>query len=283
MIVIGPRPWRTRCRRDSRAPARAGAGRPRRPAPRLRRPLTERPSSSARASKRPRTFSTTSTRSVGSRPQRGASPVRRERGSAGRPRSATGGPSPRPRERIEFSSSWSCASGAARARARRELASGVRSSWLASATKRRSRSSPSSIRASISFSVRPSRDTSSSAAGTGRRSSERRGRDLRGPAAHRLDRAQRAPASRYPPSEARSNATGPPTRNAACRLVERLVAVLERARTTSSPSRERDREHPADSSWLGTECGRRTSALPRLRRAAKRSGAPATGAPVSRR
>jgi hypothetical protein len=49
------------------------------------------------------------------------------------------------------------------------MLSGVRSSWLASATKVRSRANAASSRASMSFSVAPRRPISSSAGGTGRR------------------------------------------------------------------------------------------------------------------
>ena len=49
------------------------------------------------------------------------------------------------------------------------IATGVRSSWLASATKARSRSSAPSTRSSIAFSVSPSRRSSSLASGSGRR------------------------------------------------------------------------------------------------------------------
>ncbi len=49
----------------------------------------------------------------------------------------------------------------------RRIASGVRSSWLASATKDRSWASASASRSSISFKVRPSRATSSWLGGTG--------------------------------------------------------------------------------------------------------------------
>jgi hypothetical protein len=52
----------------------------------------------------------------------------------------------------------------------RRIASGVRSSWLASDTNARSRVNAASKRLSISFSVRPSRPISSLASGTGRRS-----------------------------------------------------------------------------------------------------------------
>ena len=51
------------------------------------------------------------------------------------------------------------------------MLSGVRSSWLASATKARSRRRASASRSSISFSVSPSRRISSWASGSGKRAS----------------------------------------------------------------------------------------------------------------
>ena len=66
-----------------------------------------------------------------------------------------------------------------RARARScRIASGVRSSWLASATKRRSCAKAASIRASISFSVSPSRAISSRVGGTGSRCSSARAAEI---------------------------------------------------------------------------------------------------------
>ena len=52
----------------------------------------------------------------------------------------------------------------------RIVVSGVRSSWLASLTSRRSRAKAASSRSSISFSVRPRAPISSRASGTGSRS-----------------------------------------------------------------------------------------------------------------
>jgi hypothetical protein len=49
------------------------------------------------------------------------------------------------------------------------IASGVRSSWLASETNVRSRANAASMRSSIALSVAPSRPISSWAGGTGRR------------------------------------------------------------------------------------------------------------------
>ena len=203
---------------------------------------SERPSSSARAPKRSRTFSTTSTRSVGS--GRSASVpcsarARTSRSSAIRDRRSVSSAA----ERIEFSNSWvvrdrrSASSSSARS-----VVSGVRSSWLASATKRRSRSSPSSSRASISLSVRPSRDTSSSAGGTGRRSSSD---EVEISAARRrmasIGRSA-APANRYAPNEVRSKAIGPPMRKAAFRLTSvssRLSRLSPATSTSWLPSRRR--------------------------------------------
>ena len=71
------------------------------------------------------------------------------------------------------------------------LASGVRSSWLASATNPRSRSSAASSRASIAFSVSPSRRISSSAGGIGSCSPGRSSLTSGRLAAHRLDRPKR--------------------------------------------------------------------------------------------
>ena len=78
----------------------------------------------------------------------------------------------------------------------RSSASGVRSSWPASATKSRSRSSAASSRSSISFSVSPSRSSSSPVGGTGSRSPGVSAEMLGAAPAHRLDRPQRQPASR---------------------------------------------------------------------------------------
>jgi hypothetical protein len=79
-------------------------------------------------------------------------------------------------EQIVGERSAACSSSALRGRSRarstsvRTSASGARSSWLASATKLRSRFTARSIRVSISFSVAPSRAISSFALGTGSRS-----------------------------------------------------------------------------------------------------------------
>ncbi len=91
------------------------------------------------------------------------------------------------------------------------LASGVRSSWLASATNPRSRSSAASSRASIALSVSPSRRISSSAGGSGSCSPGRS--SLTSAAFLRIASTGRsaAAATAYPASEARISAIGRPT------------------------------------------------------------------------
>ncbi len=111
-------------------------------------------------------------------------------------------------------------------------ASGVRSSWLASSTKRRSRASVASIRSSISFSVCPRRRSSSFAAGTGSRSCGRRAEIAA--ARRRIASTGRsaAPAAAYPASEASSNrhraADQEQDREAVERLVEALFSLTPR-------------------------------------------------------
>ena len=117
-------------------------------------------------------------------------------------------------------------------------ASGVRSSWLASATKWRSRSSAASSRASISLSVSARSRISSRLGGTGSRAPgvvaeialARRRIDSTGRSA--------AAARRYPPSVARSSPIGPATRSPPKRRWSvSSVCRSGRARTsTRSPS-----------------------------------------------
>ena len=57
---------------------------------------------------------------------------------------------------------------------------------------------------------------------------ERGGGDLVGAPAHRLDRPERRAREQVPAERHQQKAIGPPTRKAAWRLVERLVAMLER-------------------------------------------------------
>ena len=139
-------------RETPRAPAPAASGRRRRPA----RRSAPRPRRAARRRRRP--------------PARAAAPRGRparatSRSSESRrePRAPPPGRSPAPGAAAPASRSRSSASSSSAVR----IASGVRSSWLASATSARSRSTARCRRPSIAFSVPASRDSSSSPAGTG--------------------------------------------------------------------------------------------------------------------
>src|SRR5581483_2226075 len=110
---------------------------------------------------------------------------------------------------------------------------GVRSSWLASSTKRRSRSNASWSRSSISFSVLASRATSSPVAGTRRR----RSGDVEISAASRRIRStgrSAAPARAHPAAEVIASATGPPiTRRASSRSRAAVRTASEVPTTTN--------------------------------------------------
>ena len=107
-------------------------------------------------------------------------------------------------------------------------ATGVRSSWLASATKRRSRSNERPRRSSISLSVSPSRRISSCAAGSGSRSSARLSEtSLRAPA-HRLDRAQPGGGQRVAEQGRDEDGDGTAEGERRHEVAQRLVAVVER-------------------------------------------------------
>ena len=114
------------------------------------------------------------------------------------------------------------------------MASGVRSSWLASATKARSRTSPASRRASISLSVSPRRRTSSSEGGSGSRASGRSALIVR--ARRRIDSTGRSAleASPYAASEASTSASEPPIRIA---LVWVLMACSRCSSETPTTAR----------------------------------------------
>ena len=121
------------------------------------------------------------------------------------------------------------------------LASGVRSSWLASATKPRSRSSAASSRASIALSVSPRRRISSSAGGSGSRSPGRSSLTSGGLPAHRLHRA----AVRRPRRRSRR------ARRASARSAGRRPAAAAASRApprcprSAWPTTRRQRRRPA--------------------------------------
>ena len=103
------------------------------------------------------------------------------------------------------------------------IASGVRSSWLASATNVRSRANAASSRASITLSVSPSRPISSSAGGDRQARARRGGLDVGGAPAHPLHRR----AARPQPRRSR------PARRAAARSGRRSAAAPARLRSAS--------------------------------------------------
>ena len=146
----------------------------------------------------------------------------------------------------------------------------MRSSWLASATKRRSRSRPASRRSSISLSVSPRRATSScAAAAEGAR--RRRRRDLAGSAPHRLHGPQRrgGDAIAEPATRAAARA-GRAIRSCVSKRVERLVAVLERRADQDARDRSR-RATGAATSRAGASRRRRPRRSARRRSARLRA------------
>ena len=132
---------------------------------------------------------------------------RRARGAGGRLRGARGGrPPPRRSEEPRSSSASERGRRSASSSSVVSSASGVRSSWLASATNARSRSSAVSSRSSIAFSVSPRRCTSSRACGHGQAPARLgRGDRLRLPA-HRLDRPERGGREGVPEQRRRARA-----------------------------------------------------------------------------
>ena len=171
------------------------------------------------------------------------------RARAGPRRAAPAGRSPRrPSARPASSSSRGARGGAARARARScRSASGVRSSWLASATKRRSRSSAASSRASISFSVSPSR---ADLVVGGRHRQALAGR--RRPRSRAARAASPRPAAAPPPASRSRRA-----RRAAARPARRSAAASRRLASVSSRLSERARRRRATQArpWASTGVG----------------------------
>ena len=173
------------------APVGVGGARPRRPATSTRTPRpAPRPRPQPRGARVPRAAPgrraararSGSAALVGARQQRAGRRPAARGGSRlgarrGQRRPAAPPASPRPRS-------------ATLEPVRRTL-SGVRSSWLASATTRRSARPRSSSRASSSLRVVPSRPTSSSACRDGQPLADRSRSVIGGPRAHPLDRPQR--------------------------------------------------------------------------------------------
>ena len=119
-------------------------------------------------------------------------------------------------------------------------ASGVRSSWLASATKRRSRSNEPRRRSSISLSVSPSRRISSWAAGSGSRSSRLPSdTSLRAPA-HRLDRSEARAGQQVADPGRQQHGDRAADQERVHETGERLVAIL-------SDANDDDGGHPRSS------------------------------------
>ena len=110
----------------------------------------------------------------------------------------------------------------------RSSASGVRSSWPASATKVRSRTSAASRRASISLSVSPSRSTSSRVCGTGRRSPGLSAEIDGGATSHRLDRPQREPGQDVARERRQHQRDRPGDQQLVAQAAQRLGAILAR-------------------------------------------------------
>ena len=137
----------------------------------------------------------------------------------------------------------------------RRIASGVRSSWLASATKARSCSSASPRRSSISFSVLPSRATSSSLGGTRQALVGLGGRDLRRPRAHRLDRLQRRGGDPVGRERGEQQGDRPADQQQLGEVGERLVARLGRGADDDDPL-------PARLALTGTASRRDSSCRP---------------------
>ena len=109
----------------------------------------------------------------------------------------------------------------------RSSASGVRSSWLASATKRRSCSTAACRRSSISFSVCASRDTSSPRRRHGQPARLSRMHGL-GAFPQELHRSQGAGRERVPAERSGEQGEGKEDQELVAQVVERLVARLER-------------------------------------------------------
>ena len=172
----------------------------------------------------------------------------------------------------------------------RSSASGVRSSWPASATKSRSRSSAASSRSSISFSVSPSRCSSSPVGGTGSRSPGVSAEIAGRAAAHRLDLPQRQP--REEVADDRWRGAGRSGRRSAARRgsspsVSASFCRVAPTTSTSRPAVARDRSSPAAATPRSdpgpTACRGRPAALgAAAARRAERSGARPSGGVASR-
>ena len=133
----------------------------------------------------------------------------------------------------------------------RSSASGVRSSWLACATKERSRSSVDSTRASKALSVLPRRVSSSSPSGTG---SRRLGSAAVSSAARRRISStgrRAAPATAYAPTNVSSTSSGIPTRSC-LRTRRRFSSPFSRVSPTTSTRDRPDRVNGVASSRAGS-------------------------------
>jgi hypothetical protein len=108
------------------------------------------------------------------------------------------------------------------------MASGLRSSWLASETKVRSRATASSTRARSSLSVRP-RASELVVAAAGRQPlPEVRGRQRRCAAAHALDRPQRRTGQQVAGQRGKQERSRATEQQHTGQVRQRLIAVLER-------------------------------------------------------
>ena len=239
---------RGRCRRGSRAPARASSRRPRplRPGRRRRRSAgrARRRGASNRAATSARSCrAETCSSRIGSRPS--SARATRRRSSASRVRRS-----------VSSAAERSAASSSSRERGWRSAisssvfssASGVRSSWLASSTNRRSCSRADCRRPSISLSVSASRESSSRVGGTGRRFS---GVEAPIAAARRriASTGRSAAAATGVPGEDREQERRRPAEHElAHEPVQRLLAGLERLRdddrAAAAADLGRDGEHP---------------------------------------
>ena len=240
-----PRPRRAsrRSRSGCRAPARAAGGRRgargrRAPRPEHRGPACGSARRRRRAARAPRTVSILS----GSVPRSDRAST--SRSSARRLRRSVSSVAERsaPRNSSAVRSRRSASSSSVF-----RLASGVRSSWLASATKPRSRSMAASSRASIALSVSPSRPISSSAGGSGSRSPGLSSLIAGGLPAHRLDGPQRGGGDRVAGERRERERDRQPEAEQQAQGGERLLVVVGRLADHERWAVHRHGEDPAGS------------------------------------
>ena len=135
----------------------------------------------------------------------------------------------------------------------------MRSSWLASSTKRRSRSIAASRRSSISFRVVPRRPSSSSVGGTGRRSPGSPAEISAARAAHRSTGRSAAVPRAVAGERCQEQGDGAADQEQRRQAGERLVAVVERRadrhrqRRTRPAVRPGARPAPGSAAWIARD------------------------------